>query len=248
MSKPKKRTGGKKPHVDSGYPFDTGDWAKWSNRKRLEWLTNLRDKSRDKFKQTLNISDEDIAEMSANVEAMEKVVLNEEYVAAQKAARNAPTPRESARMLGELIDDICANDYFKAMQLGLTDEQIDKMRADADKYVREVEEWERRENAKKILGFAPPARNVEKNPDDLAADPEKQSILEAFGDIDISALKAAHASGDEEAAHREFKALTGQLEAKADKDPVFAKWFEEFCAEQERLLRWDDTIGDDNED
>ena len=30
--------------------------------------------------------------------------------------------------------------------------------------------------------------------------------------------------------------------------PVFAKWFEEFKADQEKLLRWDDTIGEDDED
>ena len=68
-----------------------------------------------------------------------------------------------------------------------------------------------------------------------------------FSDIDDSALKAAFASGDEDAVDREFKAWTAKLEAKAAKDPVFAKWFEAFCAEQELLLRWEDTIGDDEE-
>ena len=54
MSKKKQ---GKKTAVrqDDGYPFDTGDWEKWSNRRRLDWLVNLRDKLRDEYKQKFNV-------------------------------------------------------------------------------------------------------------------------------------------------------------------------------------------------
>ena len=38
-----------------------------------------------------------------------------------------------------------------------------------------------------------------------------------------------------------------KLEAKAARDPVFAKWFEEFRDDQEKLLRWDETIGEDDD-
>lgn len=237
----------KKP-VDDGYPFGTGDWEKWSNKKRLDWLRNFRDKTRDKYKDKFNISDEDIAKMSADIEGLENVVLHEEFTAAQAAARKATTPRETAKMIGELIDDVCANDYYKARKIGMTDADVDKMRADADKYLREIEEWERKQTARDILGFAPPKNKPAADPTDDTPDIEKISAVKAFSDIDDSALKAAFESGDQEAVDREFKAWTAKLEAKAAKDPVFAKWFEEFCAEQELLLRWDDTIGDEDDE
>ena len=63
-----------------------------------------------------------------------------------------------------------------------------------------------------------------------------------FDDIDDTELKKAFASGDEAAVDREWHKWIAKLEAKAARDPVFAKWFEEFCAEQERQLRWDDTL------
>ncbi len=233
---------------DDGYPFDTGDWEKWSNKKKLDWMINLRDKLRDKYKKTLNVSDESIAQMSVDIEAMKKVVLGdklrEEFDAAQTTAGKASSPRETARLLGELIDDICANDYYKARCIGYTDEQIDKMRSDHDKYLGEIEQWERRENAKKILGFAPPA----KPPTDKTGDTLRAQPGTTFDDIDDKAFKAALAAGDEETAHREFDEMIKRLEAKAARDPVFAKWFEEFRDDQEKLLRWDETIGDDDED
>ncbi|MFZ1701380.1 MAG: hypothetical protein WBO10_02360 [Pyrinomonadaceae bacterium] len=257
MSKAKNRTKKHTPNsqkqkpVDDGYPFDTGDWEKWSSRKRLDWMINFRDKSRDLYKAKLNISDDDIAKMDADVEALEKVALYDEYMAAQQAARNAKPPSESVKMMGALIDDICANDYYKAKRLGLTDAQIDKMRVDTDKYSREVEDWERRQNAKKILGFAPPLRRTEptskKPEDDGTDDATKLRVLMAVKDIDDSALKAAFANGDEDAVQREWEIWIGKLQAKADEDPVFAKWFEEFRDDQEKLLRWDDEIDDEDE-
>ncbi len=240
MSEPRKR-------VDNGYPFKTGHWQEWSSKERLDWAINLRDKTRDEYKDTLEISDEEIVGLSADVEYLEKVYLHQEFAAAQTAAQQAPTPRESAKMLGELIDDVCANNYYKARRIGFTDADIEKMRADADKYLADIEEWEQKQTAQNILGFDPPkqkpVQDMTKSDDVL--DSETLGILRAFGDIDISKLLAAR--DDAEAAHREFQALIPQLEAKAAKDPVFAKWFEEFRAEQERLLRWDDTLGDDDE-
>ncbi len=241
MSKPNKR-------VDDGYPFETGDWEKWSSKKRLDWAINLRDKSRDKFKDKLNLSDEQIAEMSEQVEALEKVYLHEQFTAAQEAARKAPTPRESAKMLGELIYDLCANDYYKAHRIGFTDTDIEKMRADADKYLADIEEWERKQNARNILGFAPPKQKPVQTASEDTPDAAKLRAFLAFSTVDDSALRAAIASGDEDAVDREFTAWTAKLEAEAAKDPVIAKWFEEFCAEQERLLRWDDTLGDDDDE
>ncbi len=241
MSKPNKR-------VDNGYPFETGHWEQWSSKKRLDWAINMRDKCRDKYKGTLNIKDEDIALMSATVEHLEKVYLQEQFTAAQEAARKAPTPRESAKMLGELIDDICANDYYKANRIGFTEADIENLRANADKYLAEIEAWERKQNARNILGFAPPKEKPVQDPSDDTPDSVKLRVLQEFRNVDDTALKAAFASGDEEAADREFKAWTAKLEAIAAKDPVLAKWLEEFCAEQERLLRWDDTLGDDDDE
>jgi hypothetical protein len=47
----------------------------------------------------------------------------------------------------------------------------------------------------------------------------------------------------------EWDAFIARLEKMAERNPKFAKWFDEFCAEQERLLRdrdegWDAVIGD----
>jgi len=68
-------------------------------------------------------------------------------------------------------------------------------------------------------------------------------------DIDDSALKAAFASGDEAAVDREFKKWIAKLEAMAEKNPAFAKWYDSFCKDQERLLRWDDNLrGDESDD
>jgi len=225
---------------DSGYPFDTGDWEKWSNRERLDWMINLRDKLRDTYKQKFNISDDRIAELSAGVEEYEKVVFHEEYTAAQTAVRNALSPRESARLLGELIFDLCDKDYYKARRLGFTDGQIDEMRAQADKYLAEIEAWERRQHANDILGI--PRAN--RPPTDDGVDSLTAQPRTTFDDIDDTAFKTALAAGDEDTAHREFNTLIEKLEAKADADPVFAKWFEDFRSDQEKLLRWDDTIGE----
>ena len=243
MSKKKQ---GKKTAIrqDDGYPFDTGDWEKWPNRRRLDWLVNLRDKLRDEYKQKYNVSDERIAELSAGVEEYEKVVFGEEFNAAQAALQKAPSPRESAKLLGELIFDLCDKDYYKARRLGFTDERIDKMRADLDKYLGEIEAWERRQQANDIIGIPRAARP----PTGQSGDALTPQPRTTFEDIDDTAFKAALAAGDEETARRESDAMIAKLEAKAARDPVFAKWFEDFRADQEKLLRWDDTIGEDDED
>lgn len=241
MSKKKQ---GKKAAVrqDDGYPFDTGHWEQWSNRKRLDWMVNMRDKLRDKYKEKFNISDEKIAQLSAGVEEYERVVFGEEFNAAQIAARNAPSPRESARLLGELIFELCDNDYYKARRIGFTDERIDEMRDELDKYLGEIEAWERRQRANDILGIPRQAKPpADRSGDALIAQPGT-----TFDDIDDTALKAALAAGDEATARREFDTFIEKLEAKAARDPVFAKWFEDFRDDQEKLLRWDETIGDDD--
>ncbi|MEQ1605861.1 MAG: hypothetical protein ABL999_13440 [Pyrinomonadaceae bacterium] len=244
-----KKNQGKRSAVrqDDGYPFDTGDWAKWSNRKRLDWMINFRDRLANQKANTYykrhGMTDKDMERIIADTEEMEKVVLGEEYNAAQTAARNAKPPRRSAEMLGQLIDDLSANDYYKARRIGLTDEQIDKMRADTDKYLAEIEAWERRQKANEILGIARPA----KPPTDLSGDALIAKPGTTFDDIDDTALKAAFAAGDEEAVDREWNIWIEKLEAKAARDPIFAKWFEDFRADQEKLLRWDETIGEDED-
>ena len=65
---------------------------------------------------------------------------------------------------------------------------------------------------------------------------EKESPAAHFTGIDDTALNTAFASGDEAAVNREWNIWIAKLEAKAAKDPVFAKWFEEFRSDQEILL------------
>lgn len=64
-------------------------------------------------------------------------------------------------------------------------------------------------------------------------------------EIDDFALKAAFASGDEAAVDREWHIWIAKLEALAEKNPPFVKWFDEFCKDQERFFRWEDMIGHD---
>jgi hypothetical protein len=148
------------PRQEDGYPFDTGDWAKWTNVKRLNWLCNFRDRLRDKgattYYKRYGLSDEQMEQMERDVDAMEKLVEKEQAV----------------RKLNEAV--------AKALLPG----------------------------------------------------------------VDDSALRAAFASGDKRAVDLEFAKWFGQLQDHADKDPKFATWFEEFCKDQERLLRWDDEIGE----
>ncbi len=252
-----KKNRGKRATVrpDDGYPFGTGDWERWTNVKRLDWMRNFRDRMADEKANTyykrFGLTDEDMQQTIADTETLEKVVLGEEYTAAHAAARNASSPRESARLLGELIDDLCANDYYKARRIGLTSEQIDKMRADTDKYLADIDAWERRKQANMILGIPvkPPATDTAHQAGDVKPNDDTPDSTKGRGisDIDDTALRAAFASGDEEAVDREWNIWIEKLEAKAAADPVFAKWFEDFRADQEKLLRWDETIGEDAE-
>ncbi len=60
----------------------------------------------------------------------------------------------------------------------------------------------------------------------------------------MTELKKAFASGDDAAVDREWNKWIAKLEARAARGAIFAKHFDEFCANQEKLLRWDDVIGD----
>ncbi len=235
---------GKKPgrRRNNDYPFGTGDWDRWTNKKRLAWMTNYRDQCRDNFKEKLNISDEDIDEITRDVEALEHIVLYEEFTAANVAARHAEPKIKGAIMLGEIIDDICANDYYKAKRLGIDSAQIDKMRADADKYLREIQDWERRQNAKMILGGAPRPRKAEPTAEEKPDGRARLEAIKLYSNIDDTALLAAFESGIEADIEREWDEWIAKLEAFAETDPIFADWYKDFCETMERYLRWDDTI------
>lgn len=72
MSKPKKK--------DDGYPFGTGDWARWSNVKRLKWLTDFRDQLKKddcRGAKMFNLFDE-LDQIDKDVADMEKVVEQEQ--------------------------------------------------------------------------------------------------------------------------------------------------------------------------
>lgn len=160
MSKgnPKK---GELPRKDDGYPFDTGDWAKWANVKRLNWIRNFRDRLHEPNSRT----------------------------------------------------------YYK--RYGLTDEQMAKIEADT-------------ETMEKLVAKELAAMKI-----------NEAAMKSVLPDIDDSALRSAFASGDEAAVNREFRKWIAKLEERADRDSVFAEWFENFRTDQERLLRWDDVIGDE---
>ena len=67
---------------NDGYPFDTGDWARWNNLQRLKWQKNTRDQlKKDDFRlakkyglmDRLDQIDKDIAEME-NIVAREQAM------------------------------------------------------------------------------------------------------------------------------------------------------------------------------
>ena len=65
-----------------------------------------------------------------------------------------------------------------------------------------------------------------------------------YEDVFSPELKAALDRGDQEAVDREWPKWIAKLEAIAAENPAFAKWFDKFCKDQERLMRWADVIGD----
>lgn len=62
---------------DDGYPFETGDWAKWSNEKKLAWLKNFRDKLRQDngaMAKKFAIGETELAQMDRDVQSLEIAV------------------------------------------------------------------------------------------------------------------------------------------------------------------------------
>ncbi len=177
---------------------------------------------------------------------MQKLVEVEEANPELAPDFNAKPPRERLELQRKWLDYLVANDYENARILGRHPDQVEAFRAQLDKYERELTEWQRRENARNILGSRPnrPAKPIPPDPEAAM----KLHILQAFSTVDDTKLKEAFASGDDKAVDREFTAWVGQLEEIAESNPIFAKWFEEFRDDQEKLLRWDDVIGDEDEE
>lgn len=71
-----------KPHRnEDGYPFGTGDWARWTNVKRLNWMRNFRDrltKDDDILGRKLGLSDTDLRQIEADTAELEKIVAREQ--------------------------------------------------------------------------------------------------------------------------------------------------------------------------
>lgn len=84
------------------------------------------------------------------------------------------------------------------------------------------------------------------DPDNISL-ADRLRIVLAMKDVDDTKLREAFAAEDEAAVEREWNIWIGKLQEKADDDPVFGKWFEAFRADQEKLMRWDDTLAEDDE-
>jgi hypothetical protein len=218
---------------DDGYPFDTGDWAKWTNVKRLNWLRNFRDKLRDKYKTTFGVTDEQIAEMDADVAAMEKIVEVEQSNPERAAGFKDKPPEEKLVLMRDYIDTVSANDFEKARLVGWTPVQVEDMRAAWDDWERQVAEAERIKKAKRAAGFLPGETTA-----DL--------IRRRLG-YDDTALREAFERHDEATVDREFDKWIGQCKILVMQDMAFAKWFAEYTKDQTNQLLWSDVIGDDGE-
>lgn len=72
-----KRVKKKKAKYDPKKQFSEENWIRWTNEERLAWMVNFRDQLKNKFAKKLGVSDEEIKQLDADVEAMEKVVEQE---------------------------------------------------------------------------------------------------------------------------------------------------------------------------
>ncbi|MBK8467522.1 MAG: hypothetical protein IPL32_17025 [Chloracidobacterium sp.] len=101
MSKQKKQ--------DDGYPFDTGDWARWTNVKRLNWMRNFRDRLLDEGASThyfnQGLTEADMMQIIADTAAMEKVVEQEQAAMKMMQAGLAQEMNTNADELLKSIDN-----------------------------------------------------------------------------------------------------------------------------------------------
>ena len=56
-------------------------WAKWSNQERLDWMRNFRDKIRDKYAKTFDITDAQLEQLDEDVKELERIVEQEKEAA-----------------------------------------------------------------------------------------------------------------------------------------------------------------------
>jgi hypothetical protein len=70
----------KRDLIDGDYPFGTGHWQAWSNKKRFDWLSNFRDKLKkndNALARKFDIPETDLAQMDKDVETLRATVLAE---------------------------------------------------------------------------------------------------------------------------------------------------------------------------
>lgn len=126
---------------DNDYPFGTGHWAKWTNVERLAWMRNFRDKLRDKYKDKLNVSDKEIAQLNTDVAALERVVAYEQTQPEFQPGWEDQPPREKLRLKRAWLDELCASG--NAAEIGYTFAVIKQHRDAMDKYERDIAAWEK---------------------------------------------------------------------------------------------------------
>ena len=70
----------KRDMIDGDYPFGSGHWKSWTNKKRLDWLTNFRDKLRKDngaLAKKFDISNADLDQMDKDVDSLRAAVFAE---------------------------------------------------------------------------------------------------------------------------------------------------------------------------
>lgn len=76
-------------------------WASWSNEERLAWMVNLRDKLKAKYAKTLNVTQEQLDSLDADVAEMERIVEQEKQAKIQWAKLQAE--QEMNRLGDEIL-------------------------------------------------------------------------------------------------------------------------------------------------
>jgi len=103
----------KKPAYDPNKQLTDENWDRWTNEERLAWMLNFRYQLKRKFAKKYGISDEQMKQMDADVEALKKIVAYEKQVKLYEERKRAEEKldREGDQILG-MMDSTKSRSLF----------------------------------------------------------------------------------------------------------------------------------------
>lgn len=166
----------KLPNTDRGWPAGevTEDWTSEQLIALLRHQYTVLTARDGKIRKAVEATDEDIQEIAATIVELEEQIAVAKSNPSLAADFDSRSPGEKLAMQRAWLDDLSADDFSKARILGCSEADINKFRADLDKWEIEVKEWQRRQSANKILGIGL------KQEDNFAGD-EYLKFLDKYG-------------------------------------------------------------------